>query len=166
MAIINPNIIDPPQFGSCAMGVEFGKNNRKVAMCRPVPMLTVKGDSMTTSILKIRGIGQATAPLLSEFGFKTAEDLAAASVEQLALVPGFGALRAQSTIADALSLLGGGVKADKKADKASKKGKDSKKKKKDKKNKKEKGGDRKTSSSKKKAKGEKKRKKGKNKRKK
>ncbi|MDZ4729914.1 MAG: helix-hairpin-helix domain-containing protein [Xanthomonadales bacterium] len=126
---------------------------------------------MATSILKISGIGPATAATLADFGFKTAETLAAAKVDQLSLVPGFGAIRAQSTIADAMSILGNGATTGKKADDSSKKGKGSKKKGKDKKSKKDKSkksksGDKKGSSSKnkKQEKDQKKHKKGKNKR--
>jgi hypothetical protein len=100
-------------------------------------MLTAKGKFVTTSILKVKGIGPATVPMLTEFGFQTAEDLAAASVEQLGMVPGFGAARAKSIISGAASLLAGEVEAGTGAEKPGKKGKASKNKQKDKKPKKE-----------------------------
>ncbi len=95
---------------------------------------------MAISILKIKGIGQASAATLAEFGFKTAEDVAVAKVEQLGMVPGFAVIRAKRTIADALSLLGDSAEASTKTDDSGQQGKQAKKKQKIGKNKKDKKG--------------------------
>lgn len=53
---------------------------------------------MTTSITDISGIGAVTAEILKEQGYKTIEDLAAAHVDDLSKLHGFGAVRAKQTI--------------------------------------------------------------------
>lgn len=53
---------------------------------------------MTTSITDISGVGAITAEILKEQGYSTIEDLAAANVEDLAKLHGFGAIRAQQII--------------------------------------------------------------------
>lgn len=60
---------------------------------------------MATSILGIKGIGPAAAATLATHGFNSAEELAAASIEQLSKVPGFSAARSQRTLADAAAAL-------------------------------------------------------------
>jgi hypothetical protein len=99
---------------------------------------------MSTPITAIPGIGASTADLLANHGFKSAESIAATSVENLSLVPGFGEIRSANTIKAAADLLGttplqGKVKKEKvkkeNTGKKDKKNKD-KKKKKDKKDKK------------------------------
>ena len=60
---------------------------------------------MATSILSIKGIGPAAAATLATHGFNSAEELAAATIEQLSQVPGFSQARAQRTIADAAAAL-------------------------------------------------------------
>ena len=60
---------------------------------------------MPTFITSVPGIGGVTAAVLSKHGFKTAEDLADASPEALAAVPGFGEQRAAVVIEDARSVL-------------------------------------------------------------
>ena len=93
---------------------------------------------MTLSIINVHGIGQATSVVLAEYGFKTADDLAKASIVQLAMTPGFSETRATQVINDARSLVASAdqeetpatVKAqakDKKPSKKPKKAKDKKK---------------------------------------
>ena len=60
---------------------------------------------MPTSILLVKGIGPATADKLTTAGIATAEDLVAATPEQLADVPGFGKFRGKQVIAQALQLV-------------------------------------------------------------
>ena len=60
---------------------------------------------MTLSILKVHGIGQVTSVVLAEYGFKTADDLAKASIAQLAATPGFSETRAAQVINDARNLM-------------------------------------------------------------
>ncbi len=50
---------------------------------------------MATPITEIRGIGASTAAVLAKHGFKSAEDLAKASIDEIVAVPGFGESRAQ-----------------------------------------------------------------------
>lgn len=50
---------------------------------------------MATPITEVRGIGASTAAVLEKHGFRSAEDLAAATVADIAAVPGFGESRAQ-----------------------------------------------------------------------
>ena len=61
---------------------------------------------MPTLITSVAGIGGATAALLARHGFRTAEDLATASQEKLAAIPGFGENRAARTIDAARTALG------------------------------------------------------------
>lgn len=61
---------------------------------------------MTTPIIKINGIGLRTAEILVENGFKCAEDLAAASVDALSKIHGFGPVRAKLVIETAQALCG------------------------------------------------------------
>ena len=60
---------------------------------------------MTLSILDVHGIGQATSVVLAEYGFKTADDLANATIAQLTAIPGFSETRAAQVINDACSLV-------------------------------------------------------------
>jgi NAD-dependent DNA ligase len=60
---------------------------------------------MAIAILSIKGIGPAAAATLATHGFNTAEELAAATTEQLSKVPGFSAARAERTLADAAAAL-------------------------------------------------------------
>ncbi len=60
---------------------------------------------MAIAILSIKGIGPAAAATLATHGFNTAEELAAATTEQLSKVPGFSTARAERTIADAAAAL-------------------------------------------------------------
>ena len=60
---------------------------------------------MSTPITAIPGIGASTADLLANHGFKSAESIAATSVENLSLVPGFGEIRSANTIKAAAGLL-------------------------------------------------------------
>ncbi len=53
---------------------------------------------MTTSITDISGVGAITAETLKEQGYNTIEDLAAANVDDLAKLHGFGAVRAKQII--------------------------------------------------------------------
>ncbi len=110
----------------------------------------------TTDITRIPGIGPATAVLLADHGFATADDVASATPAQLSSVRGFADARAAAVIGEARKLLaedagasapiadkkakkketGKGGKAKGKKDKKTKKGKKGKKDKKDKKDKK------------------------------
>ena len=63
---------------------------------------------MPTSLNLVKGIGPATAVKLAAAGVTTAEDLAAATTEQLAAVPGFGEFRAKQVIANARQLVTAG----------------------------------------------------------
>lgn len=105
---------------------------------------------MSRSILEVKGIGPATAVLLTENGITTAEELAAKSPLQVAAIKGFSEIRATQVIANARALLTDdspaplakpenekkakkkqkGKKKDKKADREGKKVKKSQKKKK------------------------------------
>ncbi len=58
-----------------------------------------------TDITQVSGIGPAAAGLLKTNGFSTAEDLAAATIETLGKVKGFGPARAANIIAAAKQLL-------------------------------------------------------------
>ena len=62
---------------------------------------------MAKSILQVRGIGPAAAALLAEHGIKTAEDMAARHVAEVAAIKGFGENRAAQVIADAKALFEG-----------------------------------------------------------
>lgn len=80
---------------------------------------------MGTPLTSVSGIGPAAAAVLAEHGFASAEQLAASVIEDLVKVPGFGAVRAATTLRAARSLLEGRVDA-----KAAKPGKGKKAKKK------------------------------------
>ncbi|WP_028579308.1 helix-hairpin-helix domain-containing protein [Desulfogranum japonicum] len=56
-------------------------------------------------ITEVTGIGPHTAQILAQYGYDNVETLAAASVELLSAVPGFGAARAELIIAAAQKLL-------------------------------------------------------------
>ena len=102
------------------------------------------------SISDIKGVGPATERALAEGGFTSIEMLAAASIENVVAVPGFGKVRAALLIAEARALLSASGDAEPVEDQASgsqepekpteagkpKKGKNDKKKKKSKKGKK------------------------------
>jgi hypothetical protein len=60
---------------------------------------------MTIALSEISGIGPGTAKVLMENGFKSANDIAQATVEQLIGVPGFSTARASRTIKAANELL-------------------------------------------------------------
>lgn len=60
---------------------------------------------MATSTQSINGIGPAAAEALAGHGFKSAEDIAAATVEQLSQASGFSTARAERTIAGAKAIL-------------------------------------------------------------
>ncbi len=91
---------------------------------------------MTQSILDVRGIGPAMQVVLAKNGFKTIEDLANTSVEQLVVIPGFSELKATQVINDARNLVASVIPKEKltkiksKDKKKSKKAKDKDKKKK------------------------------------
>ncbi|MBN2792926.1 MAG: helix-hairpin-helix domain-containing protein [Desulfuromonadales bacterium] len=101
---------------------------------------------MATPVIEVKGIGPSTATVLKEHGIASAEDLAGATISQVAAVRGFSDIRAAQVIADAKMLLNSGSepsekkKVAKKSEKRSKKveKKPAKKKAKDKKVKKEK----------------------------
>lgn len=61
---------------------------------------------MPTPVTAISGIGPATAELLANHGFKTAESIAKTTTEKLSLVPGFGEIRSANTIKAAQESLG------------------------------------------------------------
>lgn len=60
---------------------------------------------MSKSVLDVSGIGPSTAAFLAENGVKTADDLAALSVEQLAAIRGFSEIRAGQVITAAKALV-------------------------------------------------------------
>ena len=60
---------------------------------------------MTISLTRIPGIGTSTAKVLMEGGFKSANEIAAATIAQLIGVPGFSTARASRTIKAAGELL-------------------------------------------------------------
>jgi len=60
---------------------------------------------MEQLVIKIAGIGQVTSIALVKHGFKTAADVANASVESLSIVPGFANTRSIQTIKKAKALL-------------------------------------------------------------
>lgn len=60
---------------------------------------------MDTPLTNIPGIGEATAEILGEHGYKNCEDIAKATPEELAEVHGFGVVRAQRVIAMAQDLV-------------------------------------------------------------
>ena len=62
-------------------------------------------DTQHSSLARVRGVGATTAASLLNEGILTAEDLAAASAEKLAEVPGIGAPRARALKAAAQELL-------------------------------------------------------------
>lgn len=59
---------------------------------------------MSTSLLDVRGIGQATAKILAGQGITSAEDLAAAEIARIVSIQGFNELRAAQVIRDAKAL--------------------------------------------------------------
>jgi len=60
---------------------------------------------MPRALTSISGIGPAAAEILKQHGFKSAEAIANATVEELSVVPGFGAIRSENTIKAALELV-------------------------------------------------------------
>ena len=102
---------------------------------------------MKPAIIDIQGIGPAAARALAENNINSLKELAGASVDQIAAVPGFSAARAANVIAAATDLLaatGTSIPADNEPKKGGKKGgKGKKDKKKNKKKKKGKGKDKK-----------------------
>ena len=56
---------------------------------------------MSTPVTEISGIGHATADILKEHGFGTAESIATSAASALAVVPGFGPIRSKNVIAAA-----------------------------------------------------------------
>jgi NAD-dependent DNA ligase len=92
------------------------------------------------AITSISGIGPGTAVILAEHGFTSVADIAAASVGQLQVVPGFGAVRASIIIDAARNLVTQkNASPEKKAKKKTKKDKKKKKGKKESKGKKKEG---------------------------
>ena len=97
---------------------------------------------MNTPVMELRGVGKGIARALAENGIETIGDLAAASVDKLTGIRGFGVARAKSLVMAAKAALKGagsaapGAGGDDNADEKKKKKK--KKKKKNKKNKKKK----------------------------
>ena len=61
-----------------------------------------------TDLNDVSGIGEATADLLRDAGFGSAEELASAAIEDISAVPGFGYTRAQRVKAQAIALVGTG----------------------------------------------------------
>jgi len=119
---------------------------------------------MAQTIENIPGIGESTAQLLKNAGFKTVQSIAKATPESLSVVRGFGPIRALRIIEAATALLNSGTKPQKqskpkKAAKTEKTAKGSKKKKTGKKDKKGKKGKKDKKSDKKKNKGKKNKKK-------
>jgi hypothetical protein len=62
-------------------------------------------EKMTIALSRIPGIGPSTATALMEKGFKTANEIALATIAQLSSVPGFSTVRAGRTIKAAGELL-------------------------------------------------------------
>jgi len=60
---------------------------------------------MSRSILEVSGIGPAAAAILAEKGISSAEELAAKTPLQLAMIKGFSEVRATRVIAQAQALL-------------------------------------------------------------
>jgi len=60
---------------------------------------------MSRSILEVSGIGPAAAAILAENGISSAEELAAKTPLQLAMIKGFTEIRATQVIANAQALL-------------------------------------------------------------
>ncbi len=60
---------------------------------------------MGRSLTEVSGIGPATAEILLQHGFNTIESIANTTTDQLVKVPGFSAIRANTTIKNALVLL-------------------------------------------------------------
>jgi transcription termination factor NusA len=56
---------------------------------------------MSSELIKANGVGPASLASLKEHGFRSLEDLASASVEEVMLVPGFAESRAKQAIASA-----------------------------------------------------------------
>jgi hypothetical protein len=69
------------------------------------PLALEKEQSMPTPLNLVKGIGPATAEKLAAAGLNTAEDVAAATPEQLAVVPGFAESRSKQVIAHARQLV-------------------------------------------------------------
>ena len=65
---------------------------------------------MTIALTQVTGVGPSTAKVLVENGFKSAEQLAGATVSQVASVPGFGVARATRAIDAAKKLLASAAK--------------------------------------------------------
>jgi hypothetical protein len=62
---------------------------------------------MGTPLTSVSGIGPAAAAVLAEHGFASAEQLAASVIEDLVKVPGFGPVRAATTLRAARTLIEG-----------------------------------------------------------
>ena len=73
---------------------------------------------MSTAITEISGIGPATAKVLQEGGFATAESIASSSVAALTAVPGFGLIRAKNVVAAAKKVASTAKKSNSTASKA------------------------------------------------
>ena len=59
---------------------------------------------MSSELIKANGVGPASLTSLKEHGFRSLEDLASASVEEVMLVPGFAESRAKQAIASAKAI--------------------------------------------------------------
>ncbi len=88
-----------------------------------------------SDLMKISGIGPASAKLLELEGLNTIESVAAASIAELAAIHGFGPARASEVREAAIQIAGSSDKKDPKKDKKKRKSKKNKKKGKDKKKK-------------------------------
>ncbi|MFQ3224217.1 MAG: Holliday junction resolvasome RuvABC DNA-binding subunit [Lentimonas sp.] len=86
---------------------------------------------MSTPITDIIGIGPATAAALSKNGFHTAADIAAADVNALCAMPGFGPIKAKATISAATAMAATETSKPEKTKKATPKSKKQRKSKKD-----------------------------------
>ncbi len=89
---------------------------------------------MGTPLTSVNGIGPAAAAVLEAHGLTSAEQLAASVVEDLVRVPGFGPVRAATTLRAARSLVEGrqetgGTRSGTEADRVTKKAKNKDKKK-------------------------------------
>ena len=60
---------------------------------------------MSIPFTNISGIGPSIADALSKNGFHTINDLAAADVDTLCAIPGFGPIKAKNTIAAAAKMV-------------------------------------------------------------
>ena len=81
----------------------------------PLKYAIKEDDKMTVALTRIPGIGPGTAKVLLEKGFKSADQIAQTTIEQLVSVPGFSTARASKTIEAATELLAASTDAAKSA---------------------------------------------------